>query len=103
MECVVFHVVRYFLYSNHRHWVTTRCPTTLSTFNGYSISSPLPLPSLADKGTIDLSIIIPAYNEVSRLPAMLETTISFLRSWNVTVGKVKEWGKGKAKEKAKVT
>ncbi|KAI9464689.1 Alg5-prov protein [Boletus coccyginus] len=45
-----------------------------------SPTSPLPLPSLSDKGSLDLSVIIPAYNETTRLPAMLDTTLAHLRA-----------------------
>lgn len=40
----------------------------------------LPLPSLADRGSVDLSVVIPAYNETSRLPSMLEATLAHLNS-----------------------
>jgi len=45
-----------------------------------SLKASLVLPSLADAASIDLSVIIPAYNETSRLPSMLETTINHLNS-----------------------
>ncbi|GJJ11554.1 hypothetical protein Clacol_005788 [Clathrus columnatus] len=38
----------------------------------------LPLPSLDDSPTVDLSIIIPAFNEAQRLPSMLESAITHL-------------------------
>ncbi|KIM50529.1 glycosyltransferase family 2 protein [Scleroderma citrinum Foug A] len=41
---------------------------------------PLPPPSLADPGSVELSVIIPAYNETNRLPSMLETTLTHLNS-----------------------
>ncbi|KAL4065919.1 glycosyltransferase family 2 protein [Scleroderma yunnanense] len=41
---------------------------------------PLPLPSLADAGSVDLSVVIPAYNETNRLPSMLQTTVAHLKS-----------------------
>lgn len=43
-----------------------------------SPSKPLPLPSLADPGSVDLSVVIPAYNETERLPSMLTTTVAHL-------------------------
>ena len=45
-----------------------------------SPTTPLPLPSLSDNGSLDLSVIIPAYNETTRLPAMLDTTLAHLRA-----------------------
>lgn len=48
-----------------------------------SLKDPLNLPSLADVGSIDLSVIIPAYNETSRLPSMLETTLDHLNSASI--------------------
>ncbi|KAJ3786568.1 Alg5-prov protein [Lentinula aff. detonsa] len=47
-----------------------------------SSDKPLPLTQLADPATVDLSVVIPAYNETERLPIMLEQTISHLRSVN---------------------
>lgn len=40
----------------------------------------VPFPSLASSPTIELSIIVPAYNERARLPAMLDETIGYLTS-----------------------
>ncbi|KAG2137586.1 Alg5-prov protein [Suillus bovinus] len=48
-----------------------------------SLKDPLSLPSLADAGSIDLSVIIPAYNETARLPSMLETTLDHLNSASI--------------------
>lgn len=46
-----------------------------------SRSKPLPLGSLKDvKASIDLTVVIPAYNETSRLPSMLESTMDHLQS-----------------------
>lgn len=45
-----------------------------------SPTTPLPLPSLSDQGSLDLSVVIPAYNETTRLPAMLDTTLAHLRT-----------------------
>ncbi|KAJ3997693.1 glycosyltransferase family 2 protein [Lentinula boryana] len=45
-----------------------------------SPDKPLPLTRLADPATVDLSVVIPAYNETERLPIMLEQTISHLRN-----------------------
>ncbi|KAI6106254.1 hypothetical protein EDD16DRAFT_1630601 [Pisolithus croceorrhizus] len=41
---------------------------------------PLPLPSLADGGSVDFSIVIYAYNETGRLPSMLEAILAHLNS-----------------------
>ncbi|KAG1850894.1 hypothetical protein F4604DRAFT_1959269 [Suillus subluteus] len=48
-----------------------------------SLKGPLKLPSLADVGSIDFSVIIPAYNETSRLPSMLEITLNHLTSTSI--------------------
>ena len=45
-----------------------------------SPTTPLPLPSLADPATVDLTVVIPAYNETARLPSMLESTLSHLET-----------------------
>ncbi|KAJ7091496.1 glycosyltransferase family 2 protein [Mycena belliarum] len=39
-----------------------------------------PLSRLADPGSVDLTIVVPAYNETERLPVMLEATIDHLTS-----------------------
>nr|CAG4635006.1 EOG090X0BIY [Alona affinis] len=39
-----------------------------------------PFPSIEDKPSVLLSVIIPAYNEEARLPAMLDECISYLES-----------------------
>jgi len=45
-----------------------------------SPSKPRSLPSLADPSTVDLTVVVPAFNEKDRLPAMMEETISHLNS-----------------------
>ena len=50
------------------------------TYRSKASQKPLPLPSLADPGSVELSIIIPAYNKTNRLPSMLETTLTLLNS-----------------------
>ncbi|PFH50299.1 glycosyltransferase family 2 protein [Amanita thiersii Skay4041] len=45
-----------------------------------SPDKPLPLPSLSDPGTVDLSVVVPAYNETERLPTMMAATIAHLTS-----------------------
>ncbi|KAI6024039.1 glycosyltransferase family 2 protein [Pisolithus microcarpus 441] len=42
--------------------------------------NPLPSPSLADESSVDLSVVIPAYNETGRLPSMPEVTLAHLNS-----------------------
>ncbi|KAJ7625493.1 Alg5-prov protein [Roridomyces roridus] len=39
-----------------------------------------PLPKLADPSTVDLTVVVPAYNETERLPIMLASTIDHLTS-----------------------
>lgn len=38
----------------------------------------MPFPSLFESPSLDLSIVIPAYNEEERLPVMLEESVSYL-------------------------
>jgi dolichyl-phosphate beta-glucosyltransferase len=40
-----------------------------------------PLPSIHDAASLDLSIVIPAYNETQRLPSMLSSTLEHLASF----------------------
>lgn len=40
----------------------------------------VPFGRLTDPATLDLSVIVPAYNEEERLPKMLDETLSYLRS-----------------------
>jgi len=39
-----------------------------------------PLPRIKDAASVDLTVVIPAYNETERLPEMLETTIAHLKT-----------------------
>lgn len=41
--------------------------------------TPQPLSSLSDPSTVDLTVVIPAFNETERLPDMLASTIDHLR------------------------
>lgn len=41
---------------------------------------PLPLPSVNDPAEVDLTVVIPAYNETERMPEMLKATVNHLRS-----------------------
>lgn len=57
------------------------------TFLSTESKEPLPLPSLLDElqeqgvnGTVQLSVVVPAYNERERLPVMLKETVEFLDS-----------------------
>ncbi|KAI0676178.1 Alg5-prov protein [Trametes maxima] len=45
-----------------------------------SPSKRLPLPSLHDPAAVDLTVVIPAYNESARLPAMFATTLAHLEA-----------------------
>ncbi|KAI0630440.1 Alg5-prov protein [Trametes polyzona] len=45
-----------------------------------SPSKRLPLPSIHDPAEVDLTVVIPAYNETERLPAMFSTTLAHLAS-----------------------
>ncbi|KAF9061957.1 glycosyltransferase family 2 protein [Rhodocollybia butyracea] len=69
-----------------------------------SPTKPLPLTQLDDAATVDLSVIIPAYNEVERLPIMLEQTIAHLESVNDqrrNSPKKGKWTKTNSKEESK--
>ncbi|KAI0072393.1 Alg5-prov protein [Panus rudis PR-1116 ss-1] len=52
---------------SERKYRSKKCPTT-----------PLPLGSIHNKGEVDLTIVIPAYNETTRLPAMFKSTMDHL-------------------------
>ncbi|PSR93892.1 hypothetical protein PHLCEN_2v4585 [Hermanssonia centrifuga] len=43
-------------------------------------SKPLPLPSIHDTPEVDLTVVIPAYNETERMPSMLQSTLAHLKS-----------------------
>ena len=45
-----------------------------------SPNKPIPLPYIDDPATMDLSIIVPTYNETKRMPKMLESTIKHISS-----------------------
>ncbi|KAF7370429.1 Glycosyltransferase family 2 protein [Mycena sanguinolenta] len=45
-----------------------------------SPKKPRPLTRLADPSTVDLTVVVPAYNETERLPDMLTSTIAHLTS-----------------------
>lgn len=49
-----------------------------------SRSKPTPLPSVHAKPEVDLTVVIPAYNETKRMPDMLKSTIAHLTSKNCT-------------------
>jgi dolichyl-phosphate beta-glucosyltransferase len=45
-----------------------------------SPNKPLPLTSLKEPSTVDLSVVVPAFNETERLPVMMAATIEHLTS-----------------------
>ena len=45
-----------------------------------SPDKPIPLPYIDEPATMDLSIIVPTYNETKRMPKMLESTIKHILS-----------------------
>ena len=45
-----------------------------------SPNKPIPLPYINDPATMDLSVIVPTYNETKRMPKMLESTIKHVLS-----------------------
>jgi dolichyl-phosphate beta-glucosyltransferase len=45
-----------------------------------SPKKPRPLAKLADPSSVDLTVVVPAYNEAKRLPVMLASTIDHLTS-----------------------
>jgi len=56
-------------------------PSEENYVSAESPDSPLPLPDLEDDNTpatVDLSVVIPAFNEVPRLPSMLQATFAHL-------------------------
>ncbi|KAJ2913075.1 hypothetical protein MD484_g7345, partial [Candolleomyces efflorescens] len=53
-------------------------PSELSYLSTSNPKEPRPLPKLADPATVELSVIVPAFNETERLPAMLDATVSYL-------------------------
>lgn len=61
------------------------------TVKNGKIVAGLPLPTLTDASTIHLSVVIPAYNEVERMPTMLEEAVSYLKakhssdSWEILI------------------
>lgn len=45
-----------------------------------SPNKPIPLPYIDDPATVDLSVVVPTYNETKRLPKMLEVAIKHILS-----------------------
>ena len=45
-----------------------------------SPSKRLPLPSIHDPASVDLTVVIPAYNETERLPSMFSSTLAHLEA-----------------------
>jgi len=60
------------------------------TFKDFSDGELKPFPSIHDKSSINLSVIIPAYNEEARLPSMLEECIEYLEKRNKDEGLIYE-------------
>ena len=56
------------------HFVLICFKTFFSIFTG----DRLPFPSLFESPSLDLSVIIPAFNEESRLPVMLNECVDYL-------------------------
>ncbi|TFK80592.1 glycosyltransferase family 2 protein [Polyporus arcularius HHB13444] len=50
-------------------------------------SAKLPLPSVRDSPSVDLTVVIPAYNETARLPDMFSTTLAHLESTRTSQGR----------------
>ncbi|KAF6761791.1 Alg5-prov protein [Ephemerocybe angulata] len=53
-------------------------PSELTYLSATNLKEPLSLPKLEDPASVELSIIVPAFNETERLPAMLDATVSYL-------------------------
>ncbi|KAG6908900.1 hypothetical protein DXG01_002878 [Tephrocybe rancida] len=49
-------------------------------YRSYMSKKPLALTPLADSSTVDLTVVVPAYNETERLPIMMSSTIAHLTS-----------------------
>ncbi|KXN90673.1 Dolichyl-phosphate beta-glucosyltransferase, partial [Leucoagaricus sp. SymC.cos] len=49
-------------------------------YRSHKSSKPRPLPSIADPSTVDLTVVVPAFNEEDRLPKMMEETVNHLES-----------------------
>lgn len=58
--------------------------TTYSSEKNYrcraSPNKPVPLPSIDDPAAVDLSVIVPTYNETKRIPKMLDAAINHILS-----------------------
>jgi dolichyl-phosphate beta-glucosyltransferase len=63
--------------------VVTAPPKRVRTEHGLILKSAqqdvtLPIPNISQPSSVDLSIVVPAYNEEERLPIMLEDTMAYL-------------------------
>ncbi len=58
--------------------IVTLCPFLNLNLNYFVSGDRLPFPSLFESPSLDLSVIIPAYNEESRLPVMLDECVDYL-------------------------
>ncbi len=50
-------------------------------------SAKLPLPSVRDSPSVDLTVVIPAYNETARLPDMFSSTLAHLEATRTSQGR----------------
>lgn len=53
-------------------------PASEQTFRDPTTERRLPFPAISDPPTIDLSVVVPAYNEQKRLPDMLDEALTYL-------------------------
>eukprot|EP00501_MAST-03F_sp_TOSAG23-6_P002585 GSMAST32.ASY1.ANO1.2726.1 assembled CDS len=66
----------YFLFWNHLYFMNYYA--TEHTFYDPFKSTKVPFPSLHERGSVELSVVIPAYNEEHRITAMLDECMSYL-------------------------
>jgi dolichyl-phosphate beta-glucosyltransferase len=71
-------------------------PSEKMFLSASSPAQPQPLPSIFGPASVDISLVIPAYNESLRLPPMLETTLDHLSK----VAKSKTKAKSKSKSRS---
>jgi dolichyl-phosphate beta-glucosyltransferase len=67
-------------------------PSELSYVTPNSRKKPLPLPKLSSAGTVSISVVVPAYNEESRIQIMLAEAVNYLekvysrnKDWEILV------------------
>uniref|UniRef100_A0A3B4EB03 dolichyl-phosphate beta-glucosyltransferase n=1 Tax=Pygocentrus nattereri TaxID=42514 RepID=A0A3B4EB03_PYGNA len=56
-----------------------------------------PFPSLFDPHSRELSVVVPSYNEESRLPVMMEEAMEYLEKRQVALGYTKKYGADKVR------